>query len=104
VLPFFARVRTPAKFSFTAPPFPAPLLYPAYRFRELRRSTDAVGNNLMSKEVGYSRSSSEVDVRVLREAEAMKGDIGALDGREVAGLARHIGGARVAAAAWVGRE
>jgi hypothetical protein len=58
----------------------------------------------MAKEVGYSRGSSEAHARVLREVEAMKSDVAAVDAVEVAGLARHIGGARVTAAAWVGRE
>ena len=85
------------------PPCTSPPLA-AHRFRELKRSADAVGTNLMAKEVGYSRSSSEAHARVLREVEAMKSDVAAVDAVEVAGLARHICGARVTAAAWVGRE
>ena len=76
----------------------------AYRFRELKRSTDAVGSNVLAKEVGYSRSSSDVHARVLRELEAMKGDVAGVDSVQVAGLALRIGGARVTAAEWVGRE
>lgn len=57
----------------------------------------------MVKEVNFSRSSSDVHARTLREVQALKGDLAGVDAA-AAGLAQHIGGARVAAAEWVGRE
>ena len=58
----------------------------------------------MAREVEYSRGSGAVYARVLREVQGAKADIASADGALVGGLNRQLGGARLLAAQWVGRE